>query len=443
MHDILEPLASEQARAKYLDKQMRHMKSVRLPSSIPTSDDIPLEDGSLSGRIQDYCSRIENHQRCERDNHYVTLNSIKEYKAKQRQQGKRDRDEIYNKMAQNLEKVREVARSTLSRASTISAEEHHMALSETDFVNIKEKMNKIDQRIDGLYQNWQAECTEAITTEQCEEIQKFYEPYVLQYEFKYKVLYQILKQAISKQSKVPSARVSSAGLTPSLVALKDASTLQRKEQNRVEHGEDTPHMYSTIDGRLTPTAPVYEDMRMGTPLQVTPDGSQEGLSAAMGGTEDVQVTQLFSDKAQRPISTVTSPATEVPETSPKVIHEGHSQNELPGRNDVSRETSRADALAATRHFFSTVTERRDVPKVPITSTATVPQIDAPSASSTHDEVEPTKPETSSARTFLPSGSPPRPTTTATCRPHTWVQCISKGQIEEHSREDEYSVESEP
>ena len=28
VHDILEPLASEQARAKYLDKQMRHMKSV-------------------------------------------------------------------------------------------------------------------------------------------------------------------------------------------------------------------------------------------------------------------------------------------------------------------------------------------------------------------------------------------------------------------------------
>ena len=73
------------------------------------------------------------------------MNSIKEYKAKQRQQGKGDRDEIYNKMAQNVEKVREVARSTLSRTSTISAEEHHMALSETDFVNIKEKMNKIDQ----------------------------------------------------------------------------------------------------------------------------------------------------------------------------------------------------------------------------------------------------------------------------------------------------------
>ena len=138
---------------------------------------------------------MEDHRRCEKDTHYVTLNSIKEYKIRQRQQGKMDRDEIYRKMSQNLEKVREVARSTFSRASTISAEEHQMAMSETDFINIKEKMNKIDQRIDGLYQNWQAEYKEAITTEQCEEIQRFYEPYVLKYETKYKVLYQILRQA--------------------------------------------------------------------------------------------------------------------------------------------------------------------------------------------------------------------------------------------------------
>ena len=40
-----------------------------------------------------------------------------------------------------------------------------MALSETDFINLKEKMNKMDQRIDGLYQNWQAEYKEAITLE--------------------------------------------------------------------------------------------------------------------------------------------------------------------------------------------------------------------------------------------------------------------------------------
>ena len=127
--DILEPSPNEQARAKYIDRQMRHMKSVHLPSSIPASDDIPLEEDDLSKRIHDYCSRIEDHWRCEKDTHYVTLNSIKQYKARQRQQGRKDRDEVYLKMSQNLEKVREVARNTFSRASTISAEEHWMNLS--------------------------------------------------------------------------------------------------------------------------------------------------------------------------------------------------------------------------------------------------------------------------------------------------------------------------
>ena len=137
---------------------------------------------------------------------------------------------------------------------------------------------------------------------------------------------------------------------------------------------------------------------------------------------------------RRSTSNVAPPATEVPETSPKVIPDRSSQEELPNRNDMSRENSRADALAATRCFFSTVNEGRVATVVPTTSIVEVPQIDAPSESSTHDEIEPTGPEITSARTFLPTGLPSRPTATATCRPRTWVQCISEGQIEEHSRE---------
>ena len=41
--------------------------------------------------------------------------------------------------------VREIVGGTLSRASTISVEECQMALTETDFIAIKEEMNKIDQ----------------------------------------------------------------------------------------------------------------------------------------------------------------------------------------------------------------------------------------------------------------------------------------------------------
>ena len=35
-------------------------------------------------------------------------------------------------------------------------------------------------------------------------------------------------------------------------------------------------------------------------------------------------------------------------------------------------------------------------------------------------------EAQSPRTFLPNGSPSRPTATATCRPQMWVKCVSEG-----------------
>ena len=132
-------------------------------------------------------------------------------------------------MSQNLERVREVAWDTLSRASTILAEERWMALTETDFINLNEKMNKIDQRIDGLYQNGQAEYKEAITTEQCEEIQQFYELYVMKYETKYKILYQILRQASQEWTKVPPLQIPLTWMRPSLAALDDATALKQKE----------------------------------------------------------------------------------------------------------------------------------------------------------------------------------------------------------------------
>ena len=232
------------------------------------SESWSLGEESLSRKIQEYCSRVHEHHQYEKETHYVMLESMKENKIRHRQQGKKERDEIYKWMSSNLEKVIEVARNSLSRASTILVEECQMALTETDFLHIKEKMNKIDQRIDGLYQNWQAEYKEAITSEQCDAIQKFYEPYVKKYETKYKVLYHMLKQVIDGRNKIPSSRVSASELTPSLVALEDASMLKRKEWNRGEPNKETPHMYSTIYGRLTPTAPIYEDMRPKTPINV-------------------------------------------------------------------------------------------------------------------------------------------------------------------------------
>ena len=156
-------------------------------------------------------------------------------------------------------------------------------------------MNKIDRKIKGLYQNWQGEHKEAITCEQCDAIQTFYVPHVKKYETKYKILYQMLKQAIDR-SKIPSSpRVSASELTPSLVALEDASTLKKQELERNKPDIEKPHMFSTREVRLTPTAPAYEDMRMATPFHVTTVESQEGLLAAEGSEEIERVTQQPSD----------------------------------------------------------------------------------------------------------------------------------------------------
>ena len=67
----------------------------------------------------------------------------------------------------------------------------------------------------------------------------------------------------------------------------------------------------------------------------------------------------------------------------------------------------------------------------------------PVISSTPIATETNEAETNSPRTFLPNGFPSGPTATATCRPQTWVQCISEGQINEPTRESEDSVESNP
>ena len=105
-----------------------------------------------------------------------------------------------------------------------------------------------------------------------------------------------------------------------------------------------------------------------------------------------------------PAFNVAPPAGDVLGTSPKMVNERSSQGELPRRNEVSRETSREDALAATRHFFNTVTERRSVPEVLTTSTVSVAQIATPPVASIPVETESAEPETPSSRTLLPSGS---------------------------------------
>ena len=54
-----------------------------------------------------------------------------------------------------------MVRNSVSRASTISTEKRLLTLTEDDFLVIKKKMDKIDQRLDDLYKNWHAEYQDA------------------------------------------------------------------------------------------------------------------------------------------------------------------------------------------------------------------------------------------------------------------------------------------
>ena len=228
-----------------------------------------------------------------------------------------------------------------------------------------------------------------------------------------------------------------------MAALDDASALKHKAWSRGEPSEKTPQMYSTIDGHLTPTAPVYEDMRTYTTLNVTTEESPSDLPAARRGIEERDIRLPTQDDTRGPISNAAHPTTEVLETSPKVINMRSDQESSSGRNIITREMSRDEALATARHFFNTVNERRTVPEVPEMSATGVSQIDTPPISLGPIETEPAEPGTASPQVNLPSRSLPRPTATATCQPRTWVQHISEGQSKEHSREEDDSVESAP
>ena len=175
---------------------------------------------------------------------------------------------------------------------------------------------------------------------------------------------------------------------------------------------------------------------------MTPEESLEGLSAAVGGTESEQVSQQPSTNVEGLVTSVAPPISI--DTRPKVISERINQEELPGRTEVTRETSREDALAATQHFFHTVPERRSTTEVPVTTTTsvshtdTLPVISVPVGT----ETEHPDPETSPVRTFLPSGSPPRPIATATLRPRMLEQRLSEGQVEAQSQDDISSEEND-
>ena len=107
--DIVQPIASEEARAAYLEECMKNMGGVRLPSSIPSKVEDSSTSADLVRRIDMYCSEQKEKRRQERESHKQTLDALKERKKQQlKKPDKEENKAVYSQIAQNMEKTRDV-----------------------------------------------------------------------------------------------------------------------------------------------------------------------------------------------------------------------------------------------------------------------------------------------------------------------------------------------
>ena len=172
-------------------------------------------------------------------------------------------------------------------------------------------MDKIDQRLDDLYKNWHAEYGSAATLEECDEIKRFYKPYLEIYESKYRILYHLLQQP-----SFISTHKTTSGITPSLATLDDAPSLRQREWIQGEPGEDVPRQYTSIGGHLTPTTPRCEDMRLEPSLNVTPKGSLVNIPDAV----DKERKNQLPEEGLQGTSSETA-YLEIPDTCVKTVPE--------------------------------------------------------------------------------------------------------------------------
>ena len=99
------------------------------------------------------------------------MNESKEQQC--HQQSQEERDAVYAQMLHNLERTRAAVRSSISKASSISDEEHQFTLMEDDYLIIQGKMDKVDQKLTDLYGNWQTEYRDVMTSKESKEIKSF------------------------------------------------------------------------------------------------------------------------------------------------------------------------------------------------------------------------------------------------------------------------------
>ena len=114
---------SERARTTYLEQQIQDMGSVRLPLNVPVLENESHASTDLFSRIQTFCKEWKEKRKHEWESIKEVLDKMKESKGKHHKQQVEKRDAAYSQLAKDVEKTRTIVRISVSRASTISAEE--------------------------------------------------------------------------------------------------------------------------------------------------------------------------------------------------------------------------------------------------------------------------------------------------------------------------------
>ena len=132
-----------------------------------------------------------------------------------------------------------------------------------------------------------------------------------------------------------------SGITPSLAALDDATSMKQREWIRSEPREDTPWQYSSIEGCLTPHTPRSEDMKLEPSLNVTSEGSLTDIPTVVRGEIREQVPEGETLGTSSETAYMEFPNTQV-KTIPKDPILG-----VPKSLQGTKEASRVEALAST------------------------------------------------------------------------------------------------
>ena len=111
--DIVQPMSSEEARAAYLENQMKNMSGVQLPLNIPSMEEESYPLTYLARRINTFCKEHKEKRRQEWESHNQALNALRQSKQP-KQPNKEEREVVYSQIVQDIEKTRDVVHRSMS-----------------------------------------------------------------------------------------------------------------------------------------------------------------------------------------------------------------------------------------------------------------------------------------------------------------------------------------